>query len=109
MASGRNEQDALRNARIHWLASEGLSHGQIAAVFGLARQVVARIVADPDAYRITLKRAAVRFGAPGRPLGPITHGSASGYRACRKRAQGACQPCKDANAEAQRIYQASRR
>lgn len=118
MPQGRSADVARRNAEIKAMRAGEMSYGRplsvqfVADYHGLSRQKVWEITADPSSHVPTRDQYRARpvvslledHGDDG-----ISHGSVSGYRHCLRRPQGACQDCKDANAEAQAQYQERRR
>lgn len=115
MSSGRTADVALRNAEMKAMrAGSHLLSGRRASVeflcqwYGLSRKTVSEILNDPQSHEVTERRARPTVSLRGAPEDGLSHGSESGYRRCRLRDEGACIPCLNAHAKAQREYQASR-
>lgn len=107
MPSGRTQDIADRNREIKIARADGLSAELIGEIWGIPRTKVYKILGDPTSHHPTVRTAKILV----RPLEDheddgISHGSTSGYRVCLRRPQGACDDCKEANALAQRTYQA---
>jgi len=101
MASGRSEEVARRNRNIRRRYNRGEMPGAIAKRYGISRQQVHVIVADPNSG-VATARVARQIVRPLESLPTaydgIQHGSEAGYRAELAAGLETCDDCRTAHA-----------
>lgn len=102
MASGRTPEVAKRNKHIKRRYANGEQPHALAKRYGVTRQTIHKVIADPDSHKVTVREPTVLVRPLSTPTSKkyrgITHGSEAGYREELRRGLTTCDDCREAHA-----------